>query len=608
MRKIIIIVLTLIAAACSARTPSSGALNIEGNGHVWGVQTLSFEGPLLEESRAAFMDYALSVTFHNRAAGESLRVNGYFAADGNSAESGAASGNIWRAKFVPARAGDWHYEARLISAPNIALLAAGENGGDIAYEKSYAGKLTITQAAEGAPKDFFDTHGPAYDGKDRYLKLAGSGKAFLKTGAGSPENILAYADFDNTFDIGGTPFPALGEDQLHSFTPHMKDARPSDPTWRGGQGAAILGIANYYEAAGVNAQYIVTMNVEGDGQDVFPWTAPDAPYVFDVSKLAQWERVLSHFNARGVLIDMLLTETENESWFEAYDGAEVGVDFADSRKLYYREMAARFGHLRGLVWNLGEENGVIGSSGAAPFRLPTSAQQRLEFGRYLKNLDGHNHAILSHNWPDAEMETYGPKLGVGFWSGISLQAHYDYAARVIEWTQKSKAAGRPWMVTIDEPLGWEFGARPDASAGGMQDHKREIEGVLWPAFLSGAGGVDWYFGWQNNAPTSDLSNEDQRSRDDLWKTSRKVREFLSHNFDMTSLSAQMDPETGTLTAGLTDKMGREAVLTLTRRRPDIPKADGHVPWEYEVLSLVLSSGGESYDIDTMAPAFPAGLN
>ena len=112
------------------------------------------------------------------------------------------------------------------------------------------------------------------------------------------------------------------------------------------------------------------MNVEGDGQDVFPWVSHDDPYVFDVSKLAQWQRVFEHFNSRGVLIDMLLTETENESWFEAMDGVEVGKDFSNARKLYYREMVARFGHLNGLVFNLGEENGVAGNSGQDPFRQP----------------------------------------------------------------------------------------------------------------------------------------------------------------------------------------------------------------------------------------------
>jgi len=319
--------------------------------------------------------------------------------------------------------------------------------------------------------------------------------------------------------------------------------------------------------------------------------------VFDVSKLDQWEIVFSHYNSRGVLIDMLLTETENESIFEAWDGVTVGQDFADSRKLYYREMVARFGHLNGLVYNLGEENGVVGNSGKDPYRQPTSAAQRLAFAQYIYGLDAYGHAIVHHNWPDAEDATYGPLLGEDAFSGISMQAHYDYAAKTAEWTQRSKAAGRGWMVTVDEPLGWEYGARPD-SAGA--DHRREIEGVLWPVFMSGGAGVDWYFGWQNNAPTSDLSNEDQRSRHDLWVKSKTIRDYFESTFDLATLNAQIDGP-NIITRGKTTD-GKDFVLTAKRSLPEIPEGEGHNPWEYILDSLTLEIDGEMRELDPMNPA------
>jgi hypothetical protein len=93
------------------------------------------------------------------------------------------------------------------------------------------------------------------------------------------------------------------------------------------------------------------------------------------------------------------------------------------------------------------------------------------------------------------------------------------------------------MVSVDEPLGWEFGARPDADV----DRRDEILTVLWPSLLGGATGVEWYFGWQNNAPTSDLSSEDQRSRDRLWRTSAKVRTFFE-GLPLTKMSSRRDGE------------------------------------------------------------------
>ncbi len=341
---------------------------------------------------------------------------------------------------------------------------------------------------------------------------------------------------------------------------------------------------------------MVMMNYKGDGQDVFPYVDPKDPYVFDVSKLAQWQIVFDYMDSKGIAKNFLFLETENESYFEVVDGVEIGKDFADSRKLYYREMVARFGHSLGLVWNLGEEQGVVGNSGEDPYRQPTSVEQRRQFAQYIRDLDPYDHAIVSHNWPDGEEEHYGPLLGEPAFSGISLQAHHSYFEKAHEWTQRSKEAGRPWVFMVDEPLGWEFGAQPDAD---VESHNRAIEGVLWPALMGGASGVDWYFGWQNNAPTSDLSNEDQRTRHDLWVASAKVRKFWEETFDLSSLDATKSGDDIIMT-GL-DKQGQPITLTAQRKTPVIPEGEGHNPWEYDLVSLSLEQGGKTRILDPMNP-------
>lgn len=559
--------------------------------------TLDFVGPELTEARETFTDYFMEVRFTYTKTGMAYTVPGYFAADGNAANTGATSGTVWRAHFNPPQHGKWIYEVNFKTGPNAAI-ATQYPEASAGYFDGASGKFTVAPAALNPSAIDFARQGMLIDMNKGYLEHRGTQDLWLKTGAGSPENILAYADFDGTYDAGGTYFPALGENQLHEFEPHIKDAQAGDPTWNGGKGAAILGIGNYYAEVGVNAQYLVSMNIEGDGQDVFPYVSHTDPYVFDVSKLAQWEIVFSHFNMRGVLIDVLLTETENESIFEAWDGVTVGADFAGSRKLYYREMIARFGHLSGLVWNLGEENGVVGNSGQDPYRQPTSAAQRLEFAQYIARLDSYGHAIVHHNWPDDEDHAYGPLLGEGAFSGISLQAHHNYFEKAEDWTRRSKAAGRQWMITIDEPLGWEYGARPDSNAA---DHTREINGVLWPAFMGGGAGVDWYFGWQNNAPTSDLSNEDQRSRHNLWIKSTRVRTFIEDNVDLSTMKADASDAPLILRWSGQDKDGEDISFTITRAEPAMPEGDGHVPWEYVITAATVTRGGQTTPLDTMSP-------
>lgn len=472
----------------------------------------------LEETREAFLNNRMDVRVQGPD-GVIHWLPGYLA----NAEDG--NGLSFHANLVIDQLGDYDIQIMRCSGQNIAIRARPCDETTVVN-----GTIWI---AKDRPRGSLPPIKPLRQDKHRYLTQ--DNIVFLKTGAGSPENILAYADFDGTYDAGGMNFPSLGEDQIHAFEPHLKDARPGDPTWDNGKGAALLGLFNYYEEVGVNSQYLVGMNIHGDGWDVSPWVSHDDPYVFDVSKLAQWQTVFEHANERGVAIHFLFTETENESFFEVHDALSVGEDFAPSRKLYYREMVARFGHLPMIIWNLGEENGVVGNTGQDPYRQPTSVAQRGEFADYIASLNARGHAIVGHNWPDSEDDTYGALLGRPSFSGISLQAHDNYFDKIVEWTGKSAATGRPWMVSVDEPLGWEFGARPDADV----ERRDEILSVLWPTFLAGGAGVEWYFGWQNNAPTSDLSNEDQRSRDALWKASAKVRAFFE-TLPLIEMNARRD--------------------------------------------------------------------
>lgn len=96
---------------------------------------------------------------------------------------------------------------------------------------------------------------------------------------------------------------------------------------------------------------------------------------FDCSKLDQWEIVFEHMQRKGVLLHVVTQETENERLLD--DG-----DTGPLRKLYYRELIARFAHHPALVWNLGEENGPAEFSPNGQ----TSEQQKA-MSNYLKASD-----------------------------------------------------------------------------------------------------------------------------------------------------------------------------------------------------------------------------
>ena len=153
-----------------------------------------------------------------------------------------------------------------------------------------------------------------------------------------PETFLEYNDFD------GTPLNL-------DYSTHVADWRTGDPSWRSGKGKGIIGAVNYLSGLGVNSMYFLTMNSHGDGKKAWPWTGADNYYNYDCSKLDQWDVVFSHMDTMGMMLHVVLTETENESYFEIQEQGSAG-GFAPSRKIYYREMIARFGYHLAITWNI----------------------------------------------------------------------------------------------------------------------------------------------------------------------------------------------------------------------------------------------------------------
>ncbi|MCH8286443.1 DUF5060 domain-containing protein [candidate division KSB1 bacterium] len=253
----------------------------------WHTVTLTFNGPNTSENATPnpFRDYRLQVTFTGPG-GRVSEVPGFYAADGNAAESGATSGRKWSVRFVPDAVGDWTYVASFRTGQDVAIRSSPSAGTPTAFDGA-TGAFTVAPTNKTG-SDFRGRGLLQYVG-ERYLMFAATGERFLKGGADSPENFLAYAEFDGTYDAGGN--------FLHRYEPHVADWEPGDPTWQGGKGKGIIGALNYLSGKGVNSVYFLTYNVDGgDGRDVWPWTGDRERARFDVSKLEQWEIVFAYMD------------------------------------------------------------------------------------------------------------------------------------------------------------------------------------------------------------------------------------------------------------------------------------------------------------------------
>ena len=306
---------------------------VTGERKLWHPLSVTFDGPVKsEEDAATFRDHRLNVTFKHQS-GASVTVPGFFAADGNAAQTGATRGDKWRVHFTPTKTGRWTYTASFRTGKDVAVSLDPRAGKAAAFDGA-SGSFTVGKT---------DKRGRDHRGKGfleyvdkRYLRFQ-NGDFFLKGGTDSPENFLAYRDFDGTYNHGGP-------DYLKSYRAHVRDWESGDPTWRGGKGKGIIGALNYLSSEGMNAVYFLTMNVNGDGKDVWPWTSHEARNTFDVSKLEQWNLVFDHMDEKGLMLHVVTQETEND---QLLDRGALGV----TRKLYYRELVARFSQHLALTWN-----------------------------------------------------------------------------------------------------------------------------------------------------------------------------------------------------------------------------------------------------------------
>ena len=216
MNSLQLLLLLLLPGPGFGQLAQAKPAQISGELKKWHKITLTFDGPETSESASynPFLNYRLNVQFTN---GEkSYIIPGYFAADGDAANTSATKGRKWRVHFTPDTIGEWQYQVSFRKGSNVAVseeLNAGESAG---YVNGMIGSFTVTQSDKTAPDN--RARGRLQFVNKTYLQFAETGEYFLKAGADAPENLLAYADFDGDFKTDG-----YKDDLIKTWEPHVKD-------------------------------------------------------------------------------------------------------------------------------------------------------------------------------------------------------------------------------------------------------------------------------------------------------------------------------------------------------------------------------------------------
>jgi Putative collagen-binding domain of a collagenase len=477
---------------------------------------IDFVGPSLDESAPSpnnpFLDYrgALSLTGPSGTVGVPL----FFAADGNAANTQSTTGSIWRGYYVPSVPGVYTLTASFRTGPNVAIDPSASAGSSAGWFDGAVAQVEVGPRDPYAPGNY--ARGMLRYVARHHLQFD-NGEWFLKGGPNSPENLLAYADFDGTFDFGGVPTPSL-VGGLHRYGPHAAHfgMHPFDGSslWDNGtKGHNLIGALNYLGSVGMDSVYFLTYSTNGgDGRDVWPWIVPEADKLhYDVSKLEQWERVFRHMDLLGIQLHLVTQEKENDKI--------MGTTLTTERRLYYRELVARFAHHNALQWNLGEES----------THLPADLEV---FATYVRGLDPYDHPIAFHTMFGAAGQQYPPFYGDSAFESSSIQGN---ASQYHEWAitvrAGSAAGGRPWSVHGDEQSPWVDSPVGDGTIGNLALLRRT---ALWANLMGGGAGVEWNFGYQSTF--GDLESENWSLAEALWDDTRHALDFFRRYLPFEQMS------------------------------------------------------------------------
>ena len=214
--------------------------------------------------------------------------------------------------------------------------------------------------------------------------------------------------------------------------------------------------------------------------------------------------------------------TYNLSWEKAKKANKMELDkgkLGIERKLYYREMIARFSHHNAIQWNISEEYDI------SP--LPLQPEQIKEFAWYVKAIDPYNHPITVHN---CDSDGFEPFFGDNTFSLTSLQYYagqkqtlfLGYGGKTEIMRAEEKKSGHSIPVffdefnqaTVDDNMNYMPEKFPFHSG---QSFLRKA--VTWPVYLSGGAGIEFI-------SEKVLRLNDFRLYEKTWQYTWNARKFM----------------------------------------------------------------------------------
>lgn len=539
-------ILVTVLIVCASANSNAQSVSIDGALKKWNKITLNFTLPSqVSENAASFKNKRMDVIFTGPG-GISLRVPGYFAADGNAATSGSTSGKIYKAHLRPSKTGNWSYKLLFYSGSNVALKEVNQLPNPQYTKTGSIGNIAISDKSlpdlKAKGKLEYQTTGT--NNQRRYLRYAETGEYFLKLGPDSPENFLDYNDFDLDASRNG-----CGLCTEHFYRPHASDYNNStDPYWgttNNKKGKNIIGAVNYLRKQKMNS---ISMSLfGGDDKNVYPWCKLSDKFDYDISKLAQWEIVFDHAEKNGLLLHFKLAEAEN--W---------NALTLDQIKVYYREMVARFGHHLGIEWNISEEFG--GKNGTDP----ANAIPRIN---WLASIDPWQSHRVFHTYPGNHEKYYNYLINNNAKiTGASIQSSknsnyndaYNGKSGYKTWINKSKNNNMPWVVASDEQNPGSDGMFTAKSINTTTVLPEARKKILWKGLVAGGAGVMWYGGGEGDFKTENFNRFNTMF---TWTRYAILDFFKANNIEFWKMANNDDLASGNLNYCLAEK-GRCYVIYL----------------------------------------------
>jgi len=497
---------------------------------VWHTLELQFEGPGARETEETnpFTDFSLAVTF--RQGNRVVAVPGFFAADGQAAQTGARAGTIWAVRWSPPSEGLWTWSATMRRGPDVVF--SPQTGDPVAAVDGLEGRLQIAAS---------DKKEPDLRATGRLVRVPGKGAlrfeetdaVFVAGGTRCLADTLASPIFNGRpgcYAAVHPDFPQTDVDDGKLGQPdeplaaHARDWSPSDPVWLAGQqlllwqsvqgqqeqqekrvlqgqqdqlerqdresgrgrvfGRGLVGALNYLSETGVNALYL---DIPGSG------TRADcgARSRFNIAKLEQWALLVAHANRKGLAVYLGMS----------FQG-ELSVS---SRRLLVRETVARFAHVPGLVFEVQAGDG-----------LPAEILEQV--ASEIKTLDAYQHPVLVQLEALPREMAYAPLLGKHAIDGASFMAkrvdERGAYEQTLLWRNLSTAVGETWAVSAGN-----FGGPDQPSIREPVSQHNRVQ-WLWANIMAGGVGGAW--------PVRGLQ-DDLRKFDPLWQqTGHLVRFFRDH--------------------------------------------------------------------------------